>query len=97
MDSMILLYIIKLIIGGVISFSAIMIMSKTRALEWMLIVSGFLISYIALVLNMCFYFNILADIFPRIAGISLFTILEMLLPAICFVAGFIVKFTKKNI
>ena len=95
MNSAILLYIIRIVIGGIVSFFAILLMSKTRMLEWMLIVAGCLLKYVGEVIGMCLFFNVFVDFFPRIAGVSLFTLLDILIPSLCFIAAFIVKILKK--
>ena len=52
MNHEIVLFIIKLILGGIAAFMAIFVMSKTRDASWMFLVAGFLFSYAALVIEL---------------------------------------------
>ena len=52
MNPELLLFIIKLVIGGIVGFMAILLMSKTRDAAWMCMVGGFLLSYAALVFEL---------------------------------------------
>ena len=48
MSPEILLFIIKLVLGGIVAFLAIFVMSKTRDASWMFLVAGFLLSYVSI-------------------------------------------------
>lgn len=95
MDSTILLFIIKIISGGLVAFLAIFIMSKTRDAAWMLIICGFLLSYASLMYELL----VTVGIFPQpaiyIHEIPLIQLIATTLPNLCFIAGFIIKLAKK--
>ena len=42
MEPRILLFIIKLVAGGIVAFLAILLMSKKRSADWAFLVAGFL-------------------------------------------------------
>jgi hypothetical protein len=93
MNPQILLFIIKIILGGITAFLAILIMSKTRAASWMCVIAGILISYVALIFDLfeTGIFNISVMIF----GIPLITLIFTVLTSLCFIAAFIFKLLKK--
>ena len=95
MDSNILLFIIKLVLGGLVAFFAILLMSKTRDTSWMLIVSGFILSYIALVYDLLCELGVFSESKIIILGIPLIPLLCIVLPSICFIVAFIIMFLKK--
>lgn len=94
MNPQILLFIIKIILGGITAFLAILIMSKTRAASWMCVIAGILISYVALIFDLLSetgIFNISVMVF----GIPLITLIFTVLTSLCFIAAFIFKLLKK--
>lgn len=95
MDSNILLFIIKLVLGGLVAFFAILLMSKTRDAAWMTIVAGFLLSYISLVYDLLCELGVLTTLGFSIFGIPLIPLLGVLLPSICFIVGFLIMFLRK--
>lgn len=95
MDSTILLYIIKLITGGLVAFLAIFIMSKTRDAAWMSIVCGFVLSYASLMYDLMVTLGIFPSSPVQIYGIPLPALISVILPNICFITGFIIKLIKK--
>ena len=90
-----LLSIIKLVLGGITCFFAIMIMSKTRKLSWMFIVIGFLLSYAALVFEQMVNLGVLTNGNIFIFGIPLTTLICTFVPSIFFLLAFIFKLNKK--
>ena len=68
MNPQLLLFIIKLILGGLVSFLSIMIMSKTREVYWMMLVIGFLTSYAALLYDLIVELGLFAT--PKLCLLS---------------------------
>ena len=95
MNSEILLFTIKLICGGIVAFCAILLMSKTRDAAWMTLVIGFLLSYISLVYELLVTLGIFTKSSLCLFGISIPSLLCIVLPSIFFVAAFIIKIFKK--
>ena len=95
MDSTILLFIIKLVVGGLVSFFAILLMSKTRDSAWMFIVSGLLISYAYLIYDMLCDLGVLPALKLSIKKIPLIPLIGFLLPALCFIIAFIIKLSRR--
>ena len=95
MDSNILLFIIKLVSGGLVAFFAILLMSKTRDAAWMLMVAGFLISYVSLVYDMLCGLGVIKAVAFAVFGIPLIPLLGVLLPSLCFIIAFIIMFSRR--
>lgn len=95
MNSSILFFIIKLVLGGLVAFFAILLMSKTRDSAWMTIVAGFLLSYISLVYDLLCDLGVFSPLGTTIFGIPLIPLLGVLLPSICFIVGFLIMIFRK--
>lgn len=97
MDSQLLILIIQMITQGVISFLAILVMSKTRAPSWIFIVIGFLFSYVALIFNLLIKLGVIS-ISLSINGLPLVDLLNLLsvvVPGFFFMIGLILKLFRK--
>lgn len=95
MNPEILLYIIKLVIGGFVAFFAILIMSKTRNASWMLLVTGFLFLYASIVYNLMQDLGIIPLVSLKFFEIPLDSLLIAVVPNFFFILSFIVKLLKK--
>lgn len=95
MDPKILAFIIKLVLGGIVSFLSILVMSKTRDTSWMMIVIGFLCSYAALVYDLMIELGIFSMPTITLAGIPISTLICIVVPNIFFVFAFILRILKK--
>lgn len=95
MDPKILLYIIKLITGGIVAFLAILLMSKKRTIAWSFMVSGFILSYASLVYDLLIELGVLTAAKYGIAGIPVSTLLCAVLPAVCYITAFIIMLIKR--
>lgn len=95
MEPKILLFIIKLIAGGIVAFLAILLMSKTRNAGWAFMVSGFLLSYASLVYELLIELGVLTATKYGLWGIPVSTLLCATLPSICFITAFIIMLAKR--
>ena len=95
MDPEIIFSIIKLVLGGLVAFFAILLMSKTRDAAWMTIVAGFLLSYISLVYELLCHLGILTPSHLALFGIPLTSLLSVVLPSLCFIIAFIIMFFRR--
>lgn len=91
----ILLFVIKLSIGGIVAFLAILLMSKNRDAAWMSIVAGFLFSYVATVLELLTKLKILSPSSITIFGIPIISFIFAIIPNIFFIIAFIIMLMKK--
>ena len=95
MDPHILLFIIKLVSGGIVAFLAILLMSRKRSAAWTFLVSGFLLSYAALVYELLIELGVLTATKYGLWGIPVSTLICTILPALCYITAFIIILAKK--
>ena len=96
MTPQILMFIIKLVAGGIVAFLAILLMSKNRDAEWMAIVLGFIFSYAALVFDLLIELGIVIKPENKILGIPVTDFICTLIPDLCFAIGFLIMILKKR-
>ena len=95
MEPRILLFIIKLIAGGIVAFLAILLMSKKRTAAWSFMVSGFLLTYAALVYELLIELGVLTATKYGLWGIPISTLICVVLPAVCYIIAFIIMLCKR--
>ena len=95
MEPRILLFIIKLVTGGMVAFLAILLMSKKHSLAWSFMVSGFLLSYAALVYELLIELGVLTATKYGLWGIPVSTLICAVLPALCYIIAFIIMLAKR--
>ena len=95
MDPHILLFIIKLITGGIVAFLAILLMSKKRTAAWSFMVSGFLFTYAALVYDLLSELGVLTATKFGLWGIPVSTLICVILPGLCYITAFIIMLIKR--
>lgn len=97
MSPEILLFIIKLSIGGIAAFLAIFIMSKTRDASWMFLVAGFIFAYAVIVYDLMRYIGVIPVCpitVPKI-NLKLDDLISTTVPELLFIISFIIKLAKK--
>ena len=95
MEPRILLFIIKLVTGGIVAFLAILLMSKKRTVAWSFMVSGFLLYYVSLVYELLIELGVLTATKYGLWNIPVSTLLCVLLPAVCYIVAFIIMLIKR--
>ena len=95
-QSQIILYIIKLILGGVAAFCAILLWSKTRDIAWMSLVAGTITAYAGLVFDMLDSFGIVTTKGFAIAGIPIATLLFAIIPSLFYITAFILMIHRSK-
>ena len=95
MEPKILLFIIKLVAGGIVAFLAILLMSKKRSAGWAFMVSGFLFSYTSLVYELLIELGVLTATKYGLWGIPVSTLICAALPSVCFIIAFIIMLAKR--
>ena len=95
MEPKILLFIIKLVSGGIVAFLSILLMSKKRSAGWAFMVSGFLLSYAALVYELLIELGVLTATKYGLWGIPVSTLLCAALPSVYFIIAFLIMLAKR--
>ncbi|MBP5403226.1 MAG: hypothetical protein J6Y36_08725 [Treponema sp.] len=88
-DSQFIIWCIKLILGGIASFFAILLWSKSRNAGWMCLTAGILIYYAGVIYSMMLNFGIIATEYLIIAGIPLLTLFFTAVPPLFIIAALI--------
>jgi hypothetical protein len=89
-----ILFIIKLVLGGITAFLAILLWSKTRDAAWMSLVAGAVTSYAGIVYDMMVEFGIIIPGGISVAGIPLATMLFSVIPGCFFILAFILMLQR---
>ncbi|MBC6714343.1 hypothetical protein [Treponema sp. Marseille-Q3903] len=96
MSPEILLFIIKLIAGGIVAFLAILMMSRTMDFAWTMMVAGFLFSYAALVYELLIKLGVFVVSKYSLFGIPITTLIFVILPSVCFITSLTVMIIKSR-
>ncbi len=91
-----ILYIIKLILGGLASFFAIILWSRTRDPAWMSLVTGTIIDYAGIVYNMLLDFGVAFTTNLTVLGIPITTLLFSIIPPALFILAFILMIQRNK-
>ena len=93
-----LLHCIKLVLGGIAAFLAILLWAKTREAPWVAVIAGTVTAYAGIVYNVLIVFGIAVEKIglPAIAGINPITLLFTVIPQLFFIAAFIIALITRK-
>ncbi|MBR0032208.1 MAG: hypothetical protein IJP90_08985 [Treponema sp.] len=94
-EPQILLYIIKLVLGGIAAFLAIMLWSRTRDSAWICLVAGAVTGYAGIVYELLEKFGIILASKATFLGIPLSSLLFASIPGVFVILGFILMILRK--
>ncbi|MBQ4554964.1 MAG: hypothetical protein IJA53_07670 [Spirochaetaceae bacterium] len=92
----VLLFIIKLVLGGILAFLAILVWSKTRDAAWFFLVSGTILAYCGVVYEMLKSFGIITKTFYLLWNIPIIDLCFVVIPSLFFIVGFIIMIAKSK-
>lgn len=95
-QSQMILYVIKLVLGGTGAFCAILLWSKTKDSAWMCLVAGAVCRYAGLVYEMFITLGIVMPELVNVVGIPVSTLVFTILPDIFFILAFILMLVRTN-
>lgn len=95
-QSEIVFYIIRLVLGGLVAFLAIMLWSRTRDAAWMSLVAGAVTGYAGLVYEMLTKIGIAGTSGITVAGLSLASLLFTVVPMLFFILAFILMLVRSK-
>lgn len=97
-QSEMILYVIKLVMGGLSALFAILLWSKTKDFAWMSLVIGVVFSYLGLLFNMFVDAGILVTLGPLIPGteLPLLTVVLIVIPNIFFILAFVLMLHRSS-
>lgn len=88
---------IKLILGALGTFFAILVWSKTRNPSWIFIVLGILFHYVNIVFETLETFGIITEKIYSIGNLPILKIILINIPMLLFITGLIIFIIKKKI
>ncbi|MCQ2613538.1 MAG: hypothetical protein MJ183_08080 [Treponemataceae bacterium] len=87
-QSEIILHGLKLILGGIAAFVAILLLSRTRDSAWMLVIAGTIVRYVEVVFDLLVDFGLVSeDSFWRILGTPVPRLIFAVVPILFYIAG----------
>ena len=92
----IILSIIKLVLGGIAAFCAILLWSKTWDAAWMSLAAGVVTSYASFVYDMMTKLGVILPNTFAVAGIPLPTFLFAVVPSCFFIISFILMIRRNR-
>ena len=87
-QSELILYLLKLILGGLTAFLAVLLWSKTRDSAWMSLVAGTVIGYAGIVYNLLLDFGFVFTVDFVVFGIPITSLLFTVIPLLFFILAF---------
>ncbi len=93
-DPQIILYIIKLVLGGIAAFLAIMLWSRTRDASWMSLVAGAVTGYAGIVYELFVRLGVILESRVEFYGIPLSSLLFTVIPSLFFILAFILMLLR---
>ncbi|MCQ2982445.1 MAG: hypothetical protein MJ178_06805 [Treponemataceae bacterium] len=95
-STVILTAVIRLLVGGVAAFCAIILWPRLRDAAWMCIIAGVIVTYGGIVYDMLILFGVLRGNEVVVSGISIIPLAFELLPLVLYSIGFIIMSIKKR-
>lgn len=95
-QSELILYIIKLVLGGLAAFTAILLWSKTGEASWMSIIAAIVINYGGTVYDLLVEMGILSVDKLKIGSLPLTSLIFTVLPPLFFILGFSIMISRIN-
>ena len=92
----IILYIVKVALGGIAAFLAILLWSRTRDSAWMSLVAGMITSYASVVLEMMAKFGMLELRGPEVFGLPVIQLVFAAVPCLFFILSFILMLLRNR-
>lgn len=93
-NSELILFIIKLVLGGIAAFLAILLWSKTRDPAWMCIICGTIIAYAGVVVDLMTTMGMIAIKGLEFSGLPLLTVIFAVIPVLFYIAGFLIMIRR---
>lgn len=95
-NSELVLYVIKLILGGIAAFFAIMLWSKTRDIAWMCLVAGTITSYAGVVYTMMTDLGIFLGLSTSLFGMPIPSLVFAVIPNLFYISAFVLMLIRSR-
>lgn len=91
-----IIYIIKLVLGGAAAFTAILLWSRTGESAWMCIIAGIVVSYGGIVYSLLVELGILSVDRLRIGNLPLTSLVFAAVPSVLYILGFSIMISRTS-
>ncbi|MBQ0039098.1 MAG: hypothetical protein KBS64_01555 [Treponema sp.] len=91
-----ILYIIKLVLGGIAAFAAILLWSKTGEAAWMCIIAAIVIGYAGTVYSLLVEMGILSVDRLKVGSLPLTSLIFAVVPPVFYILGFGIMISNAN-
>ncbi len=95
-EGFLILSIIKLFLGAIAAFFAILLWSRTHDSAWVCLVAGAIFSYVRLVFEFLMRLGIVNAFGPFFGGVQLSDLIFTVLPYLFFISAFILMLSKSR-
>lgn len=95
-QSELILYVIKLVLGGLAAFSAILLWNRTGEAAWMCIIAAIIINYGGTVYDLLVQMGILSVDKLKLGFLPLTSLIFTVLPPLFFTLGFGIMISRIN-
>lgn len=89
-------FVIKLVLGGLVAFLAILLWSKTGDPAWMSMIAGIVVSYAGIVYDLLVTVGILTVDKLKFMGLPLTSLLFTAVPYVFFIIAFILMIVRAS-
>lgn len=91
-----ILFIIKLVLGGAAAFLAIFLWSKTRDVAWMTLVAGVVFSYAGVVFDMMLQMGFVSSGGIPIFGVPIVKLFFAVIPSVFVIVAFVLMILRNR-
>ena len=88
-QTQIIMWIIKLVLGGIAAFLAILLWSKTRSASWMSLVAGVIVSYAGIIYEMLIALGIFSADIVMLFGLPVVSLCFTVIPYVFLITALI--------
>jgi len=87
----------RVIIGGIGTFFAVLLWSKTRDIAWIFVILGVIVEYIAIIYSTLEMFGVVGNNIITFYGVPVLKLFLAVLPMLFFIFAFITVIARKKI
>ncbi|HZK19295.1 MAG TPA: hypothetical protein VFC68_01075 [Treponemataceae bacterium] len=95
-NSELVLFITKLVLGGIAAFLAILVWSKTRDSAWICFIGGILFSYVGIIVDMMHSMGMITSQKYKVLDVSLLTLVFTIIPYAFYIAAFLIAICRSR-
>lgn len=95
-DSLMMLYMLRLIAGGIAAFCAVLLWTHTRDLAWTCLLGGIVLNYGGTIYSVLTEMNVIASDFLSIGKVPLTAIIFAVIPSLLVTSGIVLMLLRRR-